>query len=63
MGWGRDGGNATYSDILPGSRQTTTPTQTPTLTPANSADSESGSDSDSAVLRDMPDSWHNSPYN
>ena len=26
MGWGRDGGNATYSDILPGSRQTTNPT-------------------------------------
>ena len=26
MGWGRDGGNATYSYILPGSRQTTSPT-------------------------------------
>ena len=26
MGWDRDGGNATYSDILPGSRQTTNPT-------------------------------------
>ena len=26
MGWGRDGGNATYSYILPGSRQTTNPT-------------------------------------
>ena len=28
MGWGRDGGNALYSDILPGSRQTTNPTLT-----------------------------------
>ena len=26
MGWGRDGGNATYSYILPGSRQTRNPT-------------------------------------
>ena len=32
MSWGRDGGNATYSDILPDSRQTTNPTLPPTPT-------------------------------
>ena len=31
MGWDRDGGNATYSDILPGSLQTTNPTLLPSL--------------------------------